>query len=187
MFNNQQPQYYEQPQTQVVQPQNYTDTSRYAYQDTAHPELVQWELDHDKIRKTIEMNLKGYVWVATEKQFKQLKVPLLNDEGVDTIIAIVDSYLDKTIALTNMDVKQINKIMIRFSNQLDMALGFRCENWKINRTIRPMISSKIQDVVFAVLMKSREGITLDFLGNTTKIVQTNQQNQSKGFIGGLFK
>lgn len=186
MFN-QQPQYYDPGQQQVVQPGNYTDISRFAYQDTANPDLIKWELDHEKIRKTIEMNLKGFVWSASDRQFKQLKVPLLNDEGVDTVIAIVDSYLDKTVALTNIDIEQINKIMVRFANELDVTLGFKCTEWEMNRTIRPLISSKIKDVVFFVIMKARAGETLNFLSKTEKVVQTNQQNQSKGFLGGLFK
>lgn len=87
--------------------------------------LVKWQLNLEEEKERIYYLLKGYRQVYDEKTDKRIWIEpetkesqILNDYGIDYIMGLLESFLNRNIILSNFKEDRINEICLDLSKQL---------------------------------------------------------------------
>ena len=111
-----------------------SQTKQLQYQmEEAEQTLAEAQLDCEKTLNKIYHLLKQDTLTPTEeggldwKEISDSKKRVLTDEGVDKIMQIMESYINKETLLSNFDDKQINRRMLDFCLALSALLFLKYE------------------------------------------------------------
>lgn len=120
--------YYRQLETELRQAQEERRDLAKAqlgmYESNPEDNLVKWQLNLEEEKDRIFHLLKAHRKVVNEKGEEMWAEPLdsnsaiLNDYGVDYIMGLLESFLNRNIILSNFDLKRINQMCLDLSNQV---------------------------------------------------------------------
>ncbi len=166
--------------TSVQNPQPYIDAN-----------VVMLQLDTSEIMNDVEHYLRCEYFDQKTKSWTQKPntKPLLNETGINNLMAVVRSHLDKNHALTYYTEDQIFRIIMQ-PLAIDLIWNVR-NNWEyydMNKNNADIILDVVINATFASVMRSREGATLDVFKNTQKVSTTfdsQKRTGIAGFLGGL--
>lgn len=89
--------------------------------------IIIQETDPKKIVEDIKLRLKG-LERQLDGSLKRVSAPMMNKEGIDKISYLLTSMINQNIIFSNLESKQINSILMGFSDNLVDNLAL---NWKI--------------------------------------------------------
>lgn len=166
------------------------------FNQQASESSLRYQLENADILEDIEHSLKceilGYD-PATGKHIWYTPpgiTPLLNEQGINTVLATLRSRLTKVFALTDLDEDEIRNITISVSNNIIQDVRYNWDNYQIkDRAAASTIVNIVTDNVYASLRKSVNGKYLRFLTKTHTVseIQTNNRSPKGGDEGGGIK
>ena len=145
-----------------------TSQPRYELDATIH----KWMFSNEEVLKEIERSLRGQVYNRKARKGEQALAPLLNDDGINMIVYILKPYTSNLFAFSSFTDSDIRIIMVQFMEDLIPMLGTETDNFGIHDNHLSIIKRIVEDTVYATLRKAREGLSLGFLRDTQKTVET---------------
>jgi len=145
-----------------------TSVPRYELDSTIH----KWMFNNDEVLKEIERSLRGQVYNRKTRKWEQTLTPLLNDDGINMVIYILKPYTSNLFSFSSFTNQDIKMLMLQFMEDLIPMLGTETEIFGIDDNHLSMIKRIVEDTVFATLKKAQEGLSLGFLRDTQKTVET---------------
>lgn len=150
---------------------------RYELDSTIH----KWMFSNEEVLKEVEKSLKGQIYNRDTRRWEQALNPLLNDDGINMIIYILKPYTSNIFSFSSFSEKDIMFIMLQFMEDLIPLLATEADTFGIDDNNLSMIKRIIEDAVFATLQKAKDGLSLGFLRDTQKTVETVGGNRGGGF------
>lgn len=162
-----------------------------SYMETAHPNLIKWQLDYEGDLKKLkhewagevpEMRSDGVAWV------KKLK-PKMNEEGLNTIIPYVRSMISKS-PLSNLTEDEVNKICLTVGRNIADVLFLKYDIFEIDKNFLSIIVDQATDFVYIVLKRAQDEGERHFLKETSQVTEVHTDGgagDSKSVFGKLFK
>jgi len=148
--------------------------------------MVKWRLDPEKelarierlLRKQVPTrNDRGELFYANPKKEDQL----FNEYGINEIMNILSSYINKSITLSNYTEDEINKIMESFSIEIVDFIYINAEKFGLDTPEKkkhfPMVVKIIVDLVDATYHRSIGGKEAEGLNKVTMVSQTENLGQ----------
>lgn len=144
---------------------------------------LQYQLDSDQIIDDIEHNLKGetlHINPRTgDEEWKVRKgiSPILNEEGVNTIITILKSHLTKIFILSDLDMEVIISITKDIGDNIIDDFEDNWERYGLkNGSGGSTVVRTVTNTVYATLSKAKHGNYLKFLRTTHNISEIQSRN-----------
>jgi len=116
----------------------------------------RWELEFQDILESIMHKLRGESFNYVEDKWE--KVPdtaLVNEQGINALMTLIEGKVNKNITLSNFNEEQISRRMEDFVITLLMHLFMKQAEWEIDTadlsSIREMIESNVEAVYFRAL------------------------------------
>ena len=97
------------------------------------------------------------------------------------IIYILKPYTSHLFAFSNFREDDIKVIMMQFMEDLIPILGVECDRFGIDESHLSIIKRIVEDTVYATLRKAKDGLSLGFLRDTQKTVETVGKGGGGGF------
>ena len=141
---------------------------RYELDATIH----KWMFNNDEVLKEVERSLRGQVYNREAKRWEQALNPLLNDNGINMVIYILKPYTSNLFSFSSFSEKDIMFLMLQFMEDIIPMLATEADNFGIEDNHLSIIKRMIEDTVFATLKKAKDGLSLGFLRDTQKTVET---------------
>lgn len=169
-------------------PQNYSYSNVPEHQRSS--DLMKWQLSTFDLIEDLEHDLKGERfdkekndWISTGSKF-------LNDEGVKAIMSILTARINKNTILSNLNEKEISRIMIDFSRDLIDLFFTNREDYEIKKEHLDLLVRKVVDFVYISLKRAFEEGERSFLKQTErrtevyKVGDEEKQGKLKSFWSG---
>lgn len=127
-------------QEQQIKPMMQTPTSYSPFLANPQANIVEWQLDLDKEKERIFHLLRGDEIAEDEnrnkivwKETKNLKKRILNDQGVDEIMSILDFFLSKNKILSDYNEEEIRQRVVQFGRALKDLLFLKYDTIGLER------------------------------------------------------
>jgi len=159
-------------------------TSRPRYE--VDPTIHKWMFSNEDVLKEIERSLRGQTYDRKQKKWIQVLKPLLNDDGINMIIYILKPYTSTLFSFSQFSDKEISFTMMQFMEDLIPLLATECENFGIDENHLSIVKRVVEDTIYATLKKAEGGLSLGFLRDTQKTVETVGDKRSGFSLFGLF-
>jgi hypothetical protein len=151
---------------------------------------VRWLFDYDHLLWSIRAKLYGG-FLRTDPQgnyeivLTAFSKPMLNPEGIENIMSIVNGFVDKIQATSNFDVFRINELCLADAYAITKLLYKNMEKYETTPDKATIIKRMIMNLDESNYRKSMNGQTLKLLGDTERFVQSTNpsQNQQRRFLG----
>ena len=159
-------------------------TNTAPFLDNNRPDLLKWQLDPREVIDEIEHKLRGEIFVNREKGYQQLREPLVNEMGINTLMVVVEAMISKMITLSNFDEKEINLLMLDFTNNIIDMLYVNYVYWGINKSHLRTIRIIICNPVHATLKRALNGGEREFLKTTERRIESYSERPTdkKGLL-----
>ena len=152
-------------------------------QDAAVGEM---KLENHLLIQAIEHRLKGELYNPEEDVWNPEGERIVNtDEGVNMILSFLEPLTNKAITLSDMEPKQINAYMTRFSTSVILTLAKRAKLDFDNDLGRfELVESIINVLVGSSLLRARNAGERASLSENVKEVQSFVYGKGKDMGGG---
>ena len=158
-------------------PQQVTSEGVNYYNPRADQNALKIRLETEDIIERIEMYLRGESWGYNDKG-ELIKVeacnPKANEEGIRGILAIVTSYINKSVVQGNLTGDDIMEIMLHFKMGVANVFAFHCDEWGVNRIDRKTIIDFIEPLVRVFVSRPKDNKERESYGMTIR--ETGQQS-----------
>jgi hypothetical protein len=150
--------------------------------------VVAMQLDVGEVMRDIEHYLRSEYFNEKNQRWevKPGGKALVNDMGVNNLMALVRGHLDKNMALTYFTEEQVFNIIMRpLSINLVFNIRNHWETYEMDKANADLVMDIILDSVFASIMRSREGATIDLFKNTQNVTTNFDTAKKKNGLFGL--
>jgi len=91
------------------------------------------ELSPFKTLTRIRENLRGYFWSEEDKEYQKVEgfEPLMNDKGINKFLAILSSFLNDTITMSNIPPEEVNKLVEHICDEVIPIMHIHYKEWGI--------------------------------------------------------
>ena len=172
---------YMMPQTGITQTYAYTPQEGEA-------ETRAWItlLDNTNTIEAIEHYLNGEEAkinpVTKRWEYRQVRTPLVNKEGINKLLYILTPYLSPIFSLSNYKIDEISARCLELSKDLTWNLAVMQEIYDINPNDLSLVKNMIINAVDANLRKAKDGNLVNIFSKT----QSTREVISGGDKGSLF-
>lgn len=158
--------------------------------------ITKWQLQTEELVQLIEYDLRRLVfrinqngrgeWVAVEG----LK-PKMNEIGIRDTIALIRTYLNKDVILSDLTEADVNQMSLDFADTLCCKLVLSFEEYGIMESDMDGIMN-ISNLVYMALKRPKNAGEREFIKATTQITQAPQPQEAEkpktmfGSISSLF-
>lgn len=108
----------------------------------------------ERVGELLEHELRGESFDYKTQSWSVTRKPLMNNEGIDTIITLVKQFLTQNSTLSNISDKMAKTQAYMFGNTLIDALQVNTKKWKLDKSIRSSLVVGITCMVYLVLTRS---------------------------------
>ena len=136
------------------------------------PTIHKWMFTNEDVLREIEKSLRGQTYNRKKRQWEQTRNPLINDEGINMILYILRPYTSTIFSFSDFEKEDIRIIMLQFMQDLIPLLATESDTFGIDENHLSMIKRIVEDTVYATLRKAKDGMSLGFLRDTQKTVET---------------
>lgn len=125
------------------------------------------QINPDRIIADLQMKLRGYK-EKYDGSWERSGIPLMNDNGVMTMVTYASSVVNQHTIMSSFDNKQVAKIMITLMEAIidDLTLNWKEYDIK-NKTHLDIIHNMMMITCFSALNRALAGGERRFLGTTT--------------------
>ncbi len=183
-----------QQQTRQQMPQDVMEREiMSAQQDQINSELFRLKLVTEETIQDIENNLRGVDWDAQRNKWHKVRTPLLNDEGINSIMTnIVKPVVCKEILLSHLEEQYIDNMAVQFEDNLSDLLFANFDNFELkSKQNMNNIVDWIGNMIYCSLRRALKGGERTSLrGSEVREIMTQSSftpQKSPGLFGGLFK
>jgi len=141
------------------------------------PAVHKWMFSNEEVLREIERSLRGQVYDRKQKKWVQALNPLLNDDGINMIIYVLKPYTSHLFSFSQFSNDEIKMMMLQFMEDIVVLLATECDEFGIEENQLSIVKNVIENTIFATLKKAQEGLSLGFLRDTQKTVETIGQKQ----------
>ena len=151
------------------------------FQDKEEDNLIKYQLDIERSLARIERLLRKQIQKRDKKTGSVYYVDcpeneILNEYGVNEIMNLLSTYVNKEIMLSCYDDRQIDKIMEQFGEEVIDFVYTNMEKFGLDTSEKkkhyPIIVMNIINLVDATYRKALDGLTLENLKTARVVNQT---------------
>jgi hypothetical protein len=183
-----------QQEAQYQQPQvkGRNDYMSLGYAQKQQADLLRWQMDPRDIIREIEANLLGIEFDIVEQRYVQARKPMMNREGVNTIISLTKLELDRTKILSDFTGEMIDKFAEEYELHMTRLLHLKYKQWELDPNLIKVLRGMLGRAVFASYRRAYLGGERAFLRDTesrSEIVTQSDPFTKKGLfskLGGMF-
>jgi len=150
------------------------------------PTIHKWMFSNVEVLKEIEKSLRGQIYDRKKRKWIQVLKPLLNDDGINMVIYILKPYTSTLFSFSQFSDKEISMTMMQFMEDLIPLLATECDNFGIDENHLSIVKRVIEDTIYATLKKAEGGLSLGFLRDTQKTVETVGEKKGGFSLFGMF-
>ena len=154
------------------------------YENSTEDNLAKWQVEVKEMKQMVYHFLKGHRLIVNEKGEEIWVEPedpnsmLLNDYGVDYVMGLLESFVNKNLILSDFEIERVNEICYTLGNQINEDIYNDYERMGLNtddkRKKYPMLVLKIIFNVEAALRRAVNGGER----RTLRQIMTINQNDS---------
>ena len=173
---------------EAQQQQQYNQRTLQQMPSILDANVVAMQLDSSEIMRDVEHYLRSEYYNEKKGawEIKPGGRPLINDTGINNLMALVRGHLDKNMALTYFTEEQIFNIIMRpLAINLVFNIRNHWEDYDLDKANADLVMDIILDSVFASVMRSREGATIHLFENTQSVNTNFDTGKKKGGLFGL--
>jgi len=116
--------------------------------------------------------------------------PLMNEQGIMWGISFIDSYLNISTIVTNLDDNDISFRMRHACRDIWNGLSYQHKKFGLDKINIPRISNEIESKIHFILKGAKDNGYRTFFTKTYNVQEIKQQidqgSNKQGFISGLF-
>ena len=162
------------------------------------PDLVKLLHDVKEWKKNFILHLKGIVKKPKytvkegkpklEWEYVQLKKPLINDKGLNTLIGIIDGFFAPELQWSKLSKEVIAKTCEDLFCDIAEAIFVNHEEWEIDLTSATLIMDEIGHAIYSFLLRAEGALLLDRITTASERREiVMPQEQRGGLFGGRFR
>jgi len=149
-------------------------------------DVIHFMLETQDILESIERKLRGQIsyWNETKQMYdwKTIHSPLLNDQGVSTILMILSGYIHRHMALSNLSDEDIRRLCKRIREDLIILLRLRWQEFHAEKAYLSTIIGMCDASIYTMMRRAYKGGERDSMTPRHRIVESVQQvPQKSGF------
>ncbi|MFP4019280.1 MAG: hypothetical protein ACOC44_18435 [Promethearchaeia archaeon] len=149
----------------------------------ADGQTTRWQLSGADLMEQLKQRLKGKMWDEREGKYKKVGKELVNDEGVGSILSIVNFYINKNTQLSYFIPKEISMIMENFRKDLTDLFKLRHSDFDLDKEDMSLVHGCVSNFVWAALNRARYGGEKEFLQNSEqRVIRHSGQEEKQGFL-----
>jgi len=179
----------EQTPQQTEQPQQQQETFMPSINPMQQfPELTKWTLDPYQILMELQHDLRGEIWDIQQSKWVQAGEKLLNDKGINTIIALCKTIINKNAFLSNLNEEEINFIVLDLANDLTISLFVNSDEWELEseKGYQNLIIDKVRVYMYLGLKRAWNQGERNFIKSMEQTVRRiDETRQPKSFFGNI--
>ena len=187
--------YGQQPYNIPLAPSN--QANQFATQIPVHNQdqsFMQWLFDYKNqtteplrhLWKGEELNNEGK-WVAVvSSEGKKLRRPIMNEEGINWSISLIESYISPVFVTSNYDETQMNYELMELSRVVVNSLCLRYVEFDLKKTDIERVAIEIESKVRAIILGARGDGYRKFFSTTQQNVEHTTRNETPPQKPGLF-
>lgn len=178
------------------QDMNYNQTRRDSpgassyFNSEARAEFGKWQLDPEEILIELEHDLKGEVWIeGTEEKsgrWERLNNPVMTDDQINLLIGISKPMFKKDIALSNLEVVEINDIAEEFEITFLDSIVKNYKAFNSDTITMGNVQTLFGNKIKIALKRALDGITAEQFSGSHKSIETYMQKPEGGQPNGNF-
>lgn len=176
-------------QIQRVESDDQISVSSYINKDT---ELLKWQLSGADLIDEIKNRLRGFTKDEEKNEWIKECEPLLNDQGISNIIAILNSYgINKNTILSTLEESMVYKMMKDLDKDIAVVFVIKHDDFAIPMENMTVVKNACCHQVYFAMTRAINGAEKKFLTSTERRTynynpqQESQQQKKGGFFGFL--
>jgi hypothetical protein len=137
-------------------------------------DLIRWQLSGEQVLDEIEHNLKGEIWVVDAEgrgSFVTRYKALLNDNGVNAMMAGIRHVLNANIYLSDLEEEDIRNLTLSSTIDAIFKLRQMYKEWGVDVANLSTIVNIIEFQTYAALRRAYKGATMHFLITTQRVIE----------------
>lgn len=138
----------------------------------------------DEIVGSLENDLRGKSFDPVNGQWTQAGEPCMNEKGIQAIMSIVRSKVNRNTILQNLDEYQINSYARYIGYQVNDLLFLKYHEFELQKDNYDDVLWKVFDFCLFALQRAKNGETAKLIKDITSVNITPTQppaEQKKGF------
>lgn len=166
------------------------------FQDKKEQNLIEWQLDFSPELKQIERMLRGQVLVFDKKLNKEIwqdpedkAMILLNEQGVQEVLKIMRSYLNKNLVLSWYTEEQIKIRVSQFGKSFARLLLYNAKQYGLDTAYKQahyeMIVMNMLNMVEAAYYRALNGNEKKSLTTARTVHQSEPLGREGAYPGGM--
>lgn len=142
-------------------------------------------VDQDDYVQRLSHILSGEQFDGATKQWVRYEhaKELINRKGINTITTLLNSILSKNTIMNNLDILEVRKLLKQINYRIVFLLRYYYADFSIDKRNLGLIRDLVDVTAQLALMRSYNGVTLDFLKGTQRWNTTLGQNVQYGQQG----
>jgi len=152
----------------------------------------------EKWKKNFILHLQGYTKKAELKsgeegydvvwRYEYVGKPMMNDEGINTIISIIDSFFAPELQWSKLSKDIITRTCEDLFCDIAEAIFVNHDRWGVNITSATLIMDEIGHAIYSFLLRAENALLLDRIttaSKRTEIVEAHGGEKSGSFFRGI--
>ena len=147
-------------------------------------DLTRWQLSSEDILDKLEHSLRGEIWNEREQRYESKGQKLMNDEGIRSVLSIVESVVNKIAFLSNLEQDMIFMITRELGIDLIQLIHMKHNEYNIKAEHASLIVDKVTFLIYLGLQRAFMEGERKFLRTTEQrkyLIQENPKKEKKGF------
>lgn len=126
----------------------------------------------------------------SDEEWNELKNSggILNEKGVELVVAHISSLSNNIVSLSNLESEQIKRMAVKTTKEISLTLSKNPERYGLEdpQTLREVTTSMILPVVLAGLQMAENGKWFkELMRNTNAVVNFNDEEEAKSAVDNL--
>jgi len=151
------------------------------------PSIHKWLFNPKDIITEVEKSLRGQTYDRKEHKWVQVRKPILNDDGINSVLLNLSPYASKVFSMSHLSEKRIKKMAHQFTKEMIVLFGTD-EHDELGIDVKQMsvIIKLVSNVVYSTLRKAYEGLSLGVIRDTEKGTEIRTLGKPGG-LSGIFR
>lgn len=161
--------------------EDYTQSQIYDALEAENDDLLSTTLDNSRIITELENALRGRIQVKNPKGggfvWKQICDPVMNEEGIQSVLQVVVTKIGKNVILANIDSEDLERVMIRIHKNLVILFATNTRRFGIDKGRRTTVLWDVSMLVYFSLTRAVGAAERKDVYGRTKAIEHLQRSE----------